>query len=348
MTAALHEVTALERLRSELLGEWLDCYEGPTSRRTMASRLRAVQRACLECDPRAPVNLEAFAWEALDSREFFAAVRGAILERYGRERATPYMMAMRALLRFLVSRGFCSRDLATAALEEARLTRTARDVAPLAFTSGDLSRLLSVCRFDPARVTGYRDMALIALTASTGARRREVVGLDLADLDLADRSVTLRVKGGGTRRAYLHPETVRYLEAWLEVRGDAAGPPFPALRKGGHLTDRPLSDHQFWKLLGRRCEQAGVTPVIAPHDLRRWFVTSLLTSGVDVFQVSRAVGHANVQTTLRYDRRSAELLREVVESLSVPLFVNLEEPAHLEAAPPTLPSSGDNAVGLGA
>ncbi len=326
MTTALHEVTAVERARSEYLGEWLARYEGPTSRRTMESRLRAVQRACLECDPTTPVNLEAFAWEALDDREFFAALRNAVVERYGREHATPYVMAMRALLRFLVSRGISSRELALAALEEARLTRTPGDPEPLAFSAGDLSRLLAVCRFDPARVTGHRDMALIALTATTGARRREVVGLGVEDLDPRDRSVALRVRGGGTRRAFLHHETTCYLDAWLEVRGDAGGPLFPALRKGGRLTERPLSDHQFWKVLGRRCEQAGVTPAIAPHDLRRWFVTSLLTSGVDVFQVSRAVGHASVQTTLRYDRRSVERLREVVESLSVPLFESLEAP----------------------
>ena len=64
----------------------------------------------------------------------------------------------------------------------------------------------------------------------------------------------------------------------------------------------------------------------APHDLRRWFVTTLLETGVDVFQVARLVGHARVQTTLRYDRRKLERLRATVELLAVPMFDELSEP----------------------
>jgi hypothetical protein len=42
-----------------------------------------------------------------------------------------------------------------------------------------------------------------------------------------------------------------------------------------------------------------------------------------VFQVARAVGHARVETTFRYDRRSQDRLREVVDSLNLPGLADL-------------------------
>lgn len=44
--------------------------------------------------------------------------------------------------------------------------------------------------------------------------------------------------------------------------------------------------------------------VATPHDLRRTFATRLIEDGNDLVKVQRAMGHANVQTTAHYDRRS--------------------------------------------
>ena len=53
---------------------------------------------------------------------------------------------------------------------------------------------------------------------------------------------------------------------------------------------------------------------------------------LNVFQVARLVGHARVQTTLRYDRRKLQRLRAIVELLAVPLFDGLSERARWRAA----------------
>ncbi len=211
-------------------------------------------------------------------------------------------------------------------LEGTKVHRVASDPAPLGFDAGHLFRLLQHCRWDPSPVAGLRDLAMISLAATTGARRRELVGIAFEELDLASGEVLLHVKGGGSRRAGLHRATVDHLGRWLAQRGEQHGPLFPSLRRGGHLTASPVSDHQFWKMLRRRSQEVGIDPPIAPHDLRRWFVTTLLETGVDVFQVARLVGHARVQTTLRYDRRTLERLRATVELLAVPMFDELGEP----------------------
>ena len=111
----------------------------------------------------------------------------------------------------------------------------------------------------------------------------------------------------------------------MTIRGDSLGPLFPALRKCGRIGETHLSEHQFWKILAQRSGEADVTPAIRPHDLRRWYVSSLLENGIDIFQVMRAVGHRRVQTTFRYDRRPQDQLLAAIDSLELPGLRDIDE-----------------------
>jgi site-specific recombinase XerD len=56
------------------------------------------------------------------------------------------------------------------------------------------------------------------------------------------------------------------------------------------------------------------------HDFRRTVASALLDAGEDVVTVAGVLGHANVQTTAKYDRRPAEARRRAVRRISVPYF----------------------------
>ncbi len=104
---------------------------------------------------------------------------------------------------------------------------------------------------------------------------------------------------------------------WLTLRGEAPGPLFWPIDKGGNLHPRRMTAQAIYNLLQKRAEEAGVK-TFSPHDLRRTFVSNLLDAGADIATVARMAGHANLQTTMRYDRRPEEAKRRAAGLLHIP------------------------------
>jgi site-specific recombinase XerD len=51
------------------------------------------------------------------------------------------------------------------------------------------------------------------------------------------------------------------------------------------------------------------------HDLRHTFATRLVQQGVDIYKVSKLLGHKDISTTQRYAHHYPESLRDGVEVL---------------------------------
>jgi integrase/mRNA-degrading endonuclease RelE of RelBE toxin-antitoxin system len=73
---------------------------------------------------------------------------------------------------------------------------------------------------------GVRDAALLALAYTSGGRRAELVGATLSDWNSRERTLWLLGKGGKERVNPIPVWAVRYLDAWLALRGREAGPLF--------------------------------------------------------------------------------------------------------------------------
>ncbi len=181
-------------------------------------------------------------------------------------------------------------------------------------TLPQINRLHRVCSQDKT-LAGKRDHALIALMLATGLRRSEVSALELGDYDRKTGLLLIKVaKGNQQRTVYLNSDCRHRLRSWLDVRGNAAGALFHPINKQGVILPKHLSSESIYHIVKTRCAHADI-PGIRPHDLRRTFVTQLLAAGIDLNTTRQLVGHADIQTTARYDLRHQKAQHRALKQL---------------------------------
>ena len=156
---------------------------------------------------------------------------------------------------------------------------------------------------------------MIALMAAAGLRRSEVVGLVVDDYERRRGRLVVREGKGGQQRELILPGTVRRdLAQWLKVRGRIDGPLFCPVLANGCTDIRALSAQRLYDVVLERAAAAGIDRC-TPHDLRRTFVTRLLSQDVDLNTVRQLAGHSDIQTTARYDRRDDRVQRSALRQV---------------------------------
>ncbi len=225
--------------------------------------------------------------------------------RYAKATIARTAASLRSYFGWCATRGLIGTDPST------RLSAPAPDSRlPRVLGHAELDRLLEP---DAEPGTGQssevdrRDDAVLELLYGSGIRVAELCGLDVADLDLAHRVVTVIGKGDKERQVLIHDRCAATLEAWLAgPRGALATSESPAQalfynRRGNRIGPRDVR-----RILDRR------SPVPThPHALRHSFATHLLDGGADLRVVQELLGHASLQTTQVYTHVSKERLLTV-------------------------------------
>ncbi len=175
----------------------------------------------------------------------------------------------------------------------------------------DVDQVASLLGRKPTDALTRRDHAMLELLYSSGLRLAELAGLDVADLDLADRTVRVLGKGSKTRILPVGKQAVAALRAWL---GDRAG-----LVKGGGSAlfvgqnGRRLGARAIQRRIGRWAVKVGLNVPVYPHLLRHSFATHLLESSRDLRGVQELLGHADISTTQVYTHLDFQHLARVYD-----------------------------------
>jgi len=156
-----------------------------------------------------------------------------------------------------------------------------------------------------------RDLAMMELLYSSGLRLAELAGLDVTDLDLADRTVRVTGKGSKTRILPVGKQAVAALRAWLADRAGFARGGSSALfvgRDGGRLGARAIQ-----RRIGRWAQATGLGVPVHPHLFRHSFATHLLESSRDLRGVQELLGHADISTTQVYTHLDFQHLARIYD-----------------------------------
>ena len=212
------------------------------------------------------------------------------------------LSAVRGLYRYLLREGRCQHDPAIGLAPpkgERRLPRVLDADRAMQLLDAPVENDFVACR----------DHAMLELLYSSGLRLGELVGLNLADLDLAEGLVRVLGKGNKTRLLPVGRQAREALRAWLPQR----------------LQGRPVDDALFIGQRGarihprtvrQRVREAGVRELgqhLHPHMLRHSFASHILESSQDLRAVQELLGHADIATTQIYTHLDFQHLAKVYD-----------------------------------
>lgn len=158
---------------------------------------------------------------------------------------------------------------------------------PELLTRAEVAAILAAC--PDAR---YRTM--LTLCYGGGLRLSEVLAVRVADID-SERKL-LRIapgKGAKDRLVAISPTLLEQLRAYWRLYR-----PNDWLFAG--RSAQPLCPTGLQRAFTQAKRRAGVTKVGGLHGLRHAYATHQLAAGLGVERLQRLMGHANIQTTLRY------------------------------------------------
>ena len=191
--------------------------------------------------------------------------------------------------------------------------------APTEYLEADDVKVL-LDSIDRTSASGCRDYALFALLFNTGARVQEVLDLRLRDVRLnPPHQVRLRGKGNKVRICPIWPGTAQLLADLVPQCGaqDAqfADTPIFVNQRG-----EPLSRFGVRYLLHKYAKLSGATTSATnrlphPHSLRHTTAIHLLKAGVDFATISQWLGHASLNTTMRYARADLDMKRQALSQV---------------------------------
>jgi integrase/recombinase XerC len=301
----------VEARERERIDEFLRhlAHERRMSRHTLTAYRHDLLRLSQFCERRRILH-----WDTLDNSQVraFAASEhaGGIAPRSIQRR----LSALRSFYEYLLREGAVA---ASNPALDVRAPKTKKRL-PATLDADQMGRLLDF-RVDDS--LSARDKAMMELFYSSGLRLSELVGLDVSDLDLKDRTVRVLGKGSKTRIVPIGSHAIQALKKWLAQR--LALVPHEAPAKQGALQNRPvflgrngrpLTVRAVQLRVGTWARRQGLPMHVHPHMFRHSFATHLLESSGDLRGVQELLGHADISTTQIYTHLDFQRLASVYEA----------------------------------
>lgn len=243
-------------------------------------------------------------WQRLDSQHVRSFAAAEFRRGQSPRTIQRRLSALRSFCNFLQREGVLS---ANPALDVQ--APKAKKRLPKTVDADQMNRLLS---FRTDEQLGVRDKAIMELFYSSGLRLAELTALDLADIDLRDRTVRVTGKGNKTRIVPVGRFAVEALSRWLRERATLAEVGTQALFVG--QGGRRLGPRAVQARIAGWAKRQGLGLHLHPHMFRHSFASHLLESSQDLRGVQELLGHANISTTQVYTHLDFQHLAKIYDA----------------------------------
>jgi integrase/recombinase XerD len=148
---------------------------------------------------------------------------------------------------------------------------------------------------NPRYPTGLRNLCMMRLMLDAGLRSAEVLALKVRDIQWnTGRLKVVQGKGSKDRILWLNEDALQLLLKWRKRQSIDEGLLFTTL-KGD-----PVQSRYLRAMVKRYGKRARLEKDVHPHMLRHSFATDLFRDTKNIRLVQKALGHANLGTTMIY------------------------------------------------
>jgi integrase len=173
-------------------------------------------------------------------------------------------------------------------------------------TAVELKKLEEILTSQSSSKTSPYSLAAIWMLLFTGSRRNEALTLKWEDVHLEDSYLYLKDSKVGVRTIPLNDKAKQILISLPKQEGN----PYVFC---GKLPGTCIQDvKRAWQKVRTL---AGI-PDVRIHDLRHSFASFALKKGVDLYTVSKLLGHKNIATTTRYAHLELDHLKEATNKVA--------------------------------
>lgn len=154
-----------------------------------------------------------------------------------------------------------------------------------------------VGNLDKSYFPEHRDFAMIMAMIDSGMRLGECSCLLVEDIDLSKRQILLRAeitKGRKDRVVFFSAKTEMVLRRWIQYKDRYVDSDYLFPVKGSGASIAVSNFETNFKNYLRR---VGIKQEISPHCLRNNFAKRCLMNGMDIYTLSRILGHSSVAVT---------------------------------------------------
>ena len=157
-----------------------------------------------------------------------------------------------------------------------------------------------------------RDLVIVNLFLHTGIRLSELVNLDITDVNLLEKKITIQAKGGQIVTRFLNTKLRTILNRYLKERKQIF-----AVTQALFLSQlqKRITTRQIQRRLDQWITKTDIDKRITPHSLRHSFATGLYARTSNILVVQQALGHASIATTQIYSHLLNETYEEALETL---------------------------------
>lgn len=180
---------------------------------------------------------------------------------------------------------------------------------PKVLSSDEQERLLE--QFNTRYPSSYRNLCMIRVMLDAGLRAGEVVAIRPEHLHMTSCKLVVREgKGAKDRTLWISSDLRDLIGEWLNRRPESDWL-FPT-KDGGKVATRYLR-----AMVKRYAEKADILELdrVSPHTLRHTFATDLFRETKNIRLVQKALGHADLSTTMIYTHIVDEEMEAAMKGL---------------------------------